>query len=71
MKKGDQTYNERRREWSFARERAEGDGVGLGGGERPGQEVWRCVWVGRYKVERVQSKNGELGYLICDLAFRL
>ncbi|TDL26182.1 hypothetical protein BD410DRAFT_570879 [Rickenella mellea] len=57
VKKGDTRYSERHREWSFARERAEGERSGLGESERGGMEVWRCVWVGRYKVERALSRN--------------
>lgn len=56
VKNNDYSYDERRREWSFLREKAEGDSNGLVS-ERPGEEIWRCLWVGRYKVERVKSKN--------------
>ena len=47
------------------REKAEGPGVV----ERPGEEIWRCVWVGRYKVERVKSKNSEsrIFIFLCSL----
>lgn len=56
VKNNDYSYDERRREWSFLREKAEGDNNGVIS-DRPGEEIWRCLWVGRYKVERVKSKN--------------
>ncbi|KAI5118890.1 hypothetical protein M0805_003565 [Coniferiporia weirii] len=53
VKKHDFSYDERKREWTFARERPEGDMAVT----KPGQEIWRCLWVGRYRVDRVHGKN--------------
>ncbi|EJD02671.1 uncharacterized protein FOMMEDRAFT_140581 [Fomitiporia mediterranea MF3/22] len=54
VKKHDFSYDERKREWTFAREHREPD---LHHSMKPGQEIWRCLWVGRYRVEKIQSKN--------------
>ncbi|KAH8118949.1 hypothetical protein DFH11DRAFT_410765 [Phellopilus nigrolimitatus] len=53
VKKHDYSYDERKREWTFARERVERTL------EEPrlGQEIWRCLWVGRYRVDRIHSKT--------------
>ncbi|KAL5528782.1 hypothetical protein ACEPAF_7919 [Sanghuangporus sanghuang] len=56
VKKHDFSYDERKREWTFMRERTEDTGHVP---SRVGQEIWRCLWVGRYKVDRVHSKNAE------------
>ncbi|OCB87333.1 hypothetical protein A7U60_g5472 [Sanghuangporus baumii] len=56
VKKHDFSYDERKREWTFMRERTEDTGHVP---SRAGQEIWRCLWVGRYKVDRVHSKNAE------------
>lgn len=55
VKRHDLSYDERKREWTFMRERADTDNW-----PKPGQEIWRCLWVGRYRVDRVHSKNGML-----------
>lgn len=55
VKRHDLSYDERKREWTFMRERADNDNW-----PKPGQEIWRCLWVGRYRVDRVHSKNGIL-----------
>ncbi|KLO11731.1 hypothetical protein SCHPADRAFT_456201 [Schizopora paradoxa] len=59
VKKNDFSYDERRREWCFAREKSELDHATPSAGDRYGQEIWRCVWVGRYMIERVRSKSAE------------
>lgn len=78
VKKHDFSYDERKREWTFARETKETSAMDPGvmpgtsmsasihGHEpKPNQEIWRCLWVGRYRVDKVNSKNGKL-LLLCN-----